>query len=205
MNTINKEWFVNQLSRKGQSIRGLGRFLDIDASAVSRMFDGKRNMKMDEAEKIARFLAVTTEEVLKQAGVSLDSSRVRPILLKSTVFSDGHLETLPEPLEISPELMARVQANVPFGNRGNMTIAQVRAEDGPMSVLDDAIVVYEQSDTIEPAPKGVLSISRLRDGVTMIGHIESARKTGEATIRTPDGKLKKVLIEASSPVLAIIP
>ena len=42
--TIDKRWFFKQLEAQRKSVRGLARHLDMDASAVSRMFSGQRKM-----------------------------------------------------------------------------------------------------------------------------------------------------------------
>lgn len=65
MDTI---WFQEAVRRTGGTQADLARDLRLAPSAVSRMIKGERQMKVQEAVKIARFLNVPEEEVLRRAG-----------------------------------------------------------------------------------------------------------------------------------------
>lgn len=60
---IDSEWFYRQLDARGHSIRGLGRAMGLDPSAVSRMLKGTRKMSADEQDEIADYLGVPLSEV----------------------------------------------------------------------------------------------------------------------------------------------
>ena len=60
---IDTQWFHQQLEGRGASVRGLARFMNIDASAVSRMLKGERKMSAEEQDKIADFLGLGLDEV----------------------------------------------------------------------------------------------------------------------------------------------
>lgn len=167
------------------------------------MLNGMRKMKRQEADKVARFLGQPVEEVIRRAGLDITSEPM-PIQLAATISDQGRLVEI-APRDLPPQLLARAQASLSMDHRGRMTAAQVRAEKGPLALWDDAVVLFQQSDAIEPAAVGVLSIAKLRDGVTMLGHLERARKTGEATLRMSDGELREVLLVSAAPVLAVLP
>ena len=63
MASIDTAWFHQQLDERGESVRGLARFMDLDASAVSRMLKGERKMSADEQDRISNFLGVNLEEI----------------------------------------------------------------------------------------------------------------------------------------------
>ena len=63
MATIDTAWFHRQLEARNQSVRALARFMEIDASAVSRMLKGERRMSAQEQDRIADFFGVGLEEV----------------------------------------------------------------------------------------------------------------------------------------------
>ena len=63
MAEIDTEWFHRQLDARGESVRGLARFMNIDPSAASRMLKGERKMSADEQDDIATFLGISLEEV----------------------------------------------------------------------------------------------------------------------------------------------
>lgn len=106
--TIDREWFFNKLDGGGKSVRGLARHLDLDPSAVSRMFSGARRMKMEEADKIALFLGAPVSEVLKHAGVSFDLDGLPTrIVLAATIDETGTLQPLADPKPLPQEIIDR--------------------------------------------------------------------------------------------------
>jgi len=204
MDAIDKDWFFQRLEKLGKTVRGLAKQLDIDPSAVSRMFGGTRKMKLSEAENIARFLETTTEEVLSKAGIPLkEGSRFR-IMLGSTIGDQGKFVKI-DPQALPPGIAARAQAVITSDRKGRVLAAQVRAGKGPLSIWDDALILFEETDLIEPAAVGVLTVATLTDGMQMLGHLEKSRKTGEATIRLADGTLKEVVLSSAAKVLAVLP
>jgi hypothetical protein len=68
---VNKPWFVDRLAARHISQRKLAVMMDMDASAVSLMLNGKRKMSAQEASEVARLLGVTVEEVLRHAGIAV--------------------------------------------------------------------------------------------------------------------------------------
>ena len=63
MAPIDTAWFHRQLETRGESVRGLARFMGLDASAVSRMLKGERKMSADEQDRISNFLGINLEEI----------------------------------------------------------------------------------------------------------------------------------------------
>lgn len=60
---IDTAWFSSQLKKKNKTAEGLGRFLNLHKSAVSRMLSGQRQMTAEEQDNVARYLGVSIEEV----------------------------------------------------------------------------------------------------------------------------------------------
>ena len=60
---IDTRWFHQQLEARGDSVRGLARFMGLDPSAVSRMLKGERRMSAEEQDRICSFLGVALEEI----------------------------------------------------------------------------------------------------------------------------------------------
>lgn len=203
--TIDKDWFFQQLEEKNKSVRGLARHLEIDASAVSRMLNGQRRMKMEEANRIAVFLGAPIKEVLAHAGVAIDlDGQPTRILLAATIDEEGYLHRLNDPRPLPQSVIERAQAAI--GKRNNKVIAaQIRAEKGPLAVMDDAVVLFVATDIVEPAAIGALSICRTKKGEQFFGRVERARKTGEAFCTCPTGTAGETILTTAAPVLAIIP
>jgi transcriptional regulator with XRE-family HTH domain len=200
---VDGDWFRQQLARVGKSQNALGAHLGIAGSQSSRLFNGTRKMKFEEVPKIARFLGVTVEDVLKHAGLPVNDKTAKPMMATQFVGPDGKLIHT-EPVELSADLINRAREAVPYDRQSQVNAALIRAPKGALAIWDDALVLYEDFGTAPPA-MGVLSIAKLRDGVQIMGHVESVKKTGEARIRTADGEVQTVQIEGASKVLAVIP
>lgn len=63
MAKIDTAWFHQKLDERGESVRGLARFMGLDPSAVSRMLKGDRKMSADEQDHVSNFLGVNLEEI----------------------------------------------------------------------------------------------------------------------------------------------
>lgn len=63
MGKIDTAWFHQRLDERGESVRGLARFMGLDPSAVSRMLKGDRKMSADEQDHVSNFLGVNLEEI----------------------------------------------------------------------------------------------------------------------------------------------
>lgn len=175
----------------------------MDPSAVSRMMSGHRKMHRDEAAKIAQFLSAPVSEVMKHAGLITIEGEFTPVLLVATINERGQIERLTEPRPLPHSVIERAQSTINSGAR--ILAAQVRAPTGPLTVMDDAVILFEHTDVVEPSAIGALSICRNFAGDQMIAKIERARKTGEARVTTVDGKVKEFDLQTATPVLTIIP
>lgn len=203
---IDGDWFKAKLDERGTSLSSLARHMDLDKSAVSRMFAGKRKMRMDEANAIASFLAVPVKEVLKHAGVAIDlDGHPTRILLAATINSKGQIERLDEARPLPQSVIDRAHAAITVHGNGQIVAAQIRALDGPLALLDDAVALFKHTDAVDPAAIGALSICRSYKGEQIIAKVERARKTGEARVLCADGKVREFDLHTATPVLAIIP
>lgn len=203
---IDRDWFLQKLADGNKSVRGLARYLEVDASAVSRMLSGQRKMRLDEAEKIALFLNATAADVLSHAGVRVENgTAARPILLAATVEADGRIAALDDPKPLPSALFDRANAALQELSSGRIYAVQVRASEGWLSLWDDALLLFEPSNTIDPAAIGALSVCRSPDGTQTIGRIIRARRTGEAVVLTASGKQTESILETAAPILAVIP
>ncbi len=187
-------------------MRDLAKHIDVDPSAVSRIFAGHRQMKIDEATEIARFLGAPVNEVLKHAGIQVETEAIPTrILLAATINENGVIERLKEPKPLPQSILDRADAAVITSGNERIIAAQVRAATGPLAVFDDAVVLFEYTDSVEVSAIGTLSVCRTDDGEQMLAKIERARKTGEARIIAVSGKSMEVVLQTATSVLAIIP
>jgi len=201
---IDKQWFFDQLEGQRKSVRALARHLEVDPSAVSRMFSGQRRMKMEEANAIARFLNAPVSEVLAHAGITMEPVVSSRVVLAATINGKGEVHRLQDAKPLPQQVIDRAHAAIGMGNN-RVIAAQVRADGGALAMWDDAVILFNATDIVEPSAIGVISICRLREGTQIMAKIERARKTGEALVRGPDNSTKEVQLDTATPVLAIIP
>ncbi len=205
MTTIDKDWFLKKIEDNGTSVRQLARHLDIDPSAASRMLSGQRRMKTEEANQIARFFNTSVHEVLAHAGVAVDlDGQPTNIILMATIDEEGRITGMREPRPLPQAVIDKAQSAV-RGKNDRILAAMIRASNGPLAMWDDAVVLFAHSEAIENVAVAGMSIVKIRDGSQMFCRLERCRKTGEATIRMPDGDQEDILLLAATPVLAIIP
>lgn len=203
---INKDWFIRALEANHKSVRGLAKHLNIDPSAASRMLSGTRKMKAEEAASIASFIGTPVNEVLKQAGVEAGPApALSKIMLSATINDSGEVERLAEERQLPQSVIERAQAAINGFETGNVMAAQIRASKGPLSVFDDALVLFKATKIVENSAIGSVSVCRTTAGTQIMAKIERARKTGEARVIDISGKEIEVDLRTAAPVLAIIP
>jgi hypothetical protein len=206
MAEIDSEWFKDRIRDKKKSTRGLARHLDIDPASASRMINGQRKMSMEEAQKIAIFLGLPINEVMRHTGIQMDGDgQPSKIVLAAMINETGELERLPEPRPLPQSVIEKATLALGIGYNQRVLAAQIRAAKGPLNLWDDAVILFTVADTVEPLSVNALSIVRLRDGKQYLAKIDKARKTGEAQITTAAGKMEDAYLETATPIIALIP
>jgi transcriptional regulator with XRE-family HTH domain len=69
---IDSAWFFARLKENGYSLRGFALAMDMDPSAVSRMFNGQRSMSAGEQDKVAALLRLPLSEVAAHRGAKAE-------------------------------------------------------------------------------------------------------------------------------------
>ena len=167
IHSVNADWFREQLDLKRSSQRKLARHLGLDPSAITLTFSGRRRMQLDEATKIAQFLGVPVEEVLKNAGIPLDEKKGRRIKVIGDVLEDNELSLFEAGFEESVE--------APTHSPEGTVSLRIRSR---ASFLDKAFVYYKAEDVINPGAIGRLSVAKLRDGKSYLANISPGNEPG---------------------------
>ncbi|MBW7851735.1 MAG: helix-turn-helix transcriptional regulator [Rhodospirillales bacterium] len=79
---MDRQWFRDRLHALGRTQAELARQLDLDASAVTRLLKGERQLKGAEAARLAALLECGVDEVLRAAGAAAgpaDGFVARPV------------------------------------------------------------------------------------------------------------------------------
>lgn len=101
---FNKEWFVNRLQALKISQRKLAKMIDLDPSAVTLMFTGRRKITPDEVHQIAGIFNVPVTEVMRHAGVDVTDD-VRKVKIKGYIGEKSRvtlIESTPVDTAIAP-------------------------------------------------------------------------------------------------------
>ena len=158
------------------SQRGLARTLGMDASALSLTFHGKRTMKITEAVSIARLLGVPADEVMKAAGVRVESGGERiPFVGYIDPEGEAHWEPMGETLHPG--------AGLP----DNIAAIQCRTGTGALEHMDGWVLYKRDINPGEKPEIGRLSICRLQSGVMYLGTPKRSFMRGKHDVVTPTG------------------
>jgi len=74
---IDKQWFLDRLAAKGLSLRKTAKLMDIDPSALSRMLNRQRKMKVSEIQTMAGILGTSDSEILAHVDDKSATTAVR--------------------------------------------------------------------------------------------------------------------------------
>lgn len=132
---INSKWFTDKLVERQLSQRGLAKLMGLDASAVSLMMRGKRRITIEEAAQMAVLLNVTTNDVLEQAGVPVQTSAPKVKIIghvrgDATVVMEapGVHEITTGPCDLPPDAVA----------------IQCRTTGTPLELMDGWVLFFSQ-------------------------------------------------------------
>lgn len=201
---VDRKWFQLKLEEAGVSQNKLAELIEIDRGALSLTLSGKRAMQLVEAKKIAQFLRTDVSEILARAGLADELSHYR-IMLAADVDENGLVQNKLEAARLPETVLEKANAAVRIHGKGTILAAQVKASNGPLRFLDDALLLFSHTDRVEKEVIGALSICRNRKGEQILAKVESKRKTGEATLICVDGEPKEFTLHTATPILAIIP
>lgn len=197
---VDSTWFVRRLGELGETQRALARFLEADPSTVSKMLSGLRRIRLEEAERLARFLRVPLLEVLEHAGVALEglggsaagaplvgfvdgAGRIRP----HRGGSETILLPLADTVAAHPELVA------------------LRLDD-PESLMDGWTFFYAPSSRVEAGAVGRLAVVRSRGGRgESLAVVEAGAAPDSFLVNRFDGSQASLRLTSAAPVVLISP
>lgn len=181
---VDTAWFKARLTDKGYSQRGLAKMLDIDHSALSLMFSGKRKMSVQEAGSVASLLDVPIGEVLKRAGVAVRVGDVS-VPVRGTVGGAG-------------DLAGTRRAVAAPADMGSETVA-IRIDE-PGALHHGWVLFYYPSDQVLPEAVGRLSVVRVDDRET-IGFVARGLDEGTYSVTPLQGPTTgDVRLRSATPV-----
>ncbi len=196
---VNTQWFKDRLADKKLSVRGYARLVEMDPSAVSRMFTGGRLIQMAEAVAFASVVNVPLEDVMANAGLR------PPVNVKGSTAIVGYVDAngavhrgqvdAPRRAPTPPELSDAAVA--------------VRFETGATaaSALDGWLAYFQDLERIPADAVGRLCVATLGNhGGARIAFVRRGYERGTYTLApwAPGATLlENVQLVRASPVLWI--
>jgi hypothetical protein len=219
---INDQFFRDALQAAGKSQREMARFMELDPSAITLMFQGRRAMQLTEAQQIAHFLGVAVEDVLRNAGLELGQgnggqgngsqgngaargvaenaaagSFAAPIPLIGTVDDSGEIRQDAK----SPKQQVDAPSRLP---QGAVAIRAVGDVFRPV-LMRGSLLYFKPSETVEPSAIGRLSVVRLGNKKLILGHVAPGFDFDRYTLTDGKGEKENIALLSATPVLWIKP
>lgn len=201
MNTTAKKcdtiWFKSRLAGKDLTQAALARHLKMDTSAVSRMIQGTRKFKLEEAGAVAKVLSVSVEEVLARAGADVAIPSEDELSSTGTMvmgWIDGAGEIRGEGVE-GPKKVERISG---FGP--SVWALRHQCE----GALDGSLIYFVPTQEIDPQAIGKLSVVKREDGGSMLRVIKRGYDRGTFNcfkLCNIDTISEKVRLVSAAPVL----
>ncbi len=193
----NTKWFRDRLAEREMSLRQIARKINLDPSALSLTFRGKRKMTLEEANQIAGLLGVQVTEILRQAGVPV-SDDVKGVRLLGTVDAKSTVKSLVESTK-----RIHAPADVPLEGFA----LQIRAAN----TFHDGWVLFVSGDKT-PADTALdrLAVIYLANGSRIVGAVRRGYDDGAYNVLplldpTGSGALENQHVEAVATVLWMRP
>lgn len=188
---VDTRWFQDRLRDRQLSQRQLAARMKLDASAISLLLRGKREVKNAEAADIAQILGVPLNEVLAHFGIEVPKVKDETVPLVGTLDEHGEIHArkvggrVPQPVDVPVNLVA------------------VRVED-PASLMYGWVYYYEPRRDIQADCMDRLCVVKLPGGNQLVRYLRrgfemSAYNLVSAVHQSMDG----VRVTAAAPVLWI--
>jgi len=160
---FDRSFFARQLLAQQMSQRQLAKRIELDASAVSLIFKGERELRLEEAQAIARVLKLKAYDVLRRAGVNIDLGDHK-VMVKGVVSADGDVALRAGGTEYQTAI------SVPRDLDVGAFALLVRA---PNDRLDKWLVLVAGHQQPARELHGRHALVAFSDGKQLIGYVES--------------------------------
>jgi transcriptional regulator with XRE-family HTH domain len=190
-----RSWFQQSFRECGFTTqRSIAKFLGCDPASVSMLFQGKRQLRIDEARLMSAQLGVSVQEVLKRAGIDI-APQVKLI---------GHVEASGAVTLLAKGDEADVDAprDLPQGAYA----LQVRTHFSHLAAFDRWIVFVSGLREEPPHLLNRLALIGEHDGKMWLGYLTEGYRSGAVNIQLADSIRQNVpaiwamrVLSASSP------
>lgn len=197
---VDTQFFKNLLADRRISGRAFAKRLGIDPSAFSRTLNNKREMKIEEAAKIASGTGVSLDEVLRHAGIKEGAAIENIVPVIGRLHGSGEIEIfgearkperIPAPLDVPADATAIVAdtAQSPLELMDGWTFYLGARSDNPGELVGRQVMAQ------------IVGAKRPR-----LGWLKRSHRAAHFNVITDGGRGEKgVQIEWCAPVIWIKP
>jgi transcriptional regulator with XRE-family HTH domain len=153
----NNRWFKDQMEAKGFSQNQLGKRLGMDPAAISRVLNGQRKLKIEEATQMAEILELPLEEVLANAGIGKVkiTGKERKEALSIGGWVDGDLA-----LHAGAPLGPKSAPNPAPGQKG-IEVYRFQTQGSAFDGMDGGLVYFQRMKGVMPECVGRLCVVKI--------------------------------------------
>lgn len=198
-----EQFFRAALKSAKRSQRELAAFLELDPSAVTHLFKGRRRMQLDEARKISQFIEKPISEVLAAAGLKVRETKgdlgqdpIPPQRIKVIASIDG---------DGVGAWVTNESVAAPSDLPSNAVAIRQKPDGGRRTPLTGAVLFFVARETIDPLAIGRLSWVHPTDGSWRLALVDRGIEPDEFTLIDLAGKERQASLLAASPILLIRP
>ena len=178
--TMDTQWFIDRLAQRGMSQRGLAKLMNVDSSAVSLMFRGKRKITLEEAAQLAVLLDTTPQEILEHTGVRVPAG---DRMVKVIGFMQGDTS-----VHLAGE-GAHEMVEAPPGLPGRAAAIQARTAGTDRAVWDGWLY-YVAEDQMNPqAALGNEALVAIKGDGMRLAHVSKGYRRGTYNLTSSRGQV----------------
>lgn len=214
---INDQYFRDALQATDKSQREMARFMGLDPSAITLMFQGRRAMQLTEAQQIAQFLGVAIEDVLRNAGLELSGTPKQGSGQHNAAQQHAAQTASPHSaVPLAGTIDAKGELHLDPKGAGQTIDAPLRLPSGavavraagdvfPPTVMRGALVFFRPGEAVEPAAIGRLAVLRFGNKKLCLAHVAPGFELDRYNLTDSSGGKENVALVSATPVLWIKP
>lgn len=168
----NKRWFQNKLEERDLTYRSLAAMMDMNGPDVSRIINGQRNIRADEATRLAKILRVPVEDILKRATATSPISRYEKSDVKRSPYVAvvGYVDESGAVKKGGTATAAERRVTRP-SRAGDDTVALRLLDMGP---LNGWLLYYAPLTYVHDKAVGSMCVVETEDGRKLLRHVQSS-------------------------------
>jgi len=189
MSNVNKQYFLDLMTARKLSMRGLAKKLGMQHSQLSLTLSGQRRMQLDEAAALSQTFGVPLHDIVVAAGIESKPSTGKRIGVAGYLTRDGTVVMHPK------ETIERTEA--PCALPESAVAIQFRTSESPLSWMDAWVAFYVPRDTIAPECIGRFSVCQIKGGPVVVATPKRGYHEGSFNLSGPVTRENVELVWAS--------